>query len=102
MFKAIILLKRKSEASHNEFRGWWLDQHAPLARQLPGLLKLTFNPVSGEGQSQYDGVSELWFESRQSFEDAYASEIGQQVAADSMAHVSERTRLFCDEFTVKD
>lgn len=102
MFKAIILLKRKSEESHNEFKDWWLDQHAPLARQLPGLLKATFNLVSGEGQSQYDGVSELWFESRQSFEDAYACEIGQQVAADSMAHVSERTRLICDEFTVKD
>ncbi|MGB5707021.1 MAG: EthD family reductase [Arenicellales bacterium] len=102
MFKAIILLKRKSEASHSEFKDWWLDQHAPLARQLPGLLKAIFNLVSDEGQSNYDGISELWFESRHSFEDAYASEVGQQVAADSMAHVSERTRLLCDEFTVKE
>jgi len=44
-----------------------------------------------------DGVSELWFESQAAFEAAYASEIGQRVAADSMAHVARRERLLVAE-----
>ena len=102
MFKAIILLKKKPENHHEDFRNWWLENHAPLARQLPGLIKATFNLVMEEGRSDYDGVSELWFESRENFDLAYASDIGQKVAADSLAHVSVRTRLLCEEITVKE
>jgi hypothetical protein len=42
-------------------------------------------------------VSELWFDSQADFEAAYASEIGKQVVADSMANVSSRVRLFVTE-----
>jgi uncharacterized protein (TIGR02118 family) len=96
MFKAIILLTRAEGASREEFREWWLEQHAPLARQLPGLRRLVFNVVETEGAS-YDGVSELWFDSEEAFEAAYASEIGRRVAADSLANVSARVRLLVDE-----
>ena len=43
------------------------------------------------------GVSELWFESQAAFESAYASGHGRAVAADSMAHVSRRERMFVVE-----
>jgi uncharacterized protein (TIGR02118 family) len=93
--KAIILLARRDNDTPDEFRRWWLDEHAPLARRLPGLRKLVFNLV--EGDQPYDGVSELWFDSQEAFEAAYASEIGQRVAADSLAHVGGRVRLIVDE-----
>ena len=93
--KAIILLTRREGDTPEEFRRWWLEEHAPLARQLPGLRKLVFNLADGE--AGYDGVSELWFDSQDAFDAAYASEIGQQVAADSLAHVGARVRLFVDE-----
>ncbi len=96
MFKAIILLTRREGTSADEFRSWWIDHHAPLARRLPGLRRLVFNLVEG-GTTEIDGVSELWFDSREAFEAAYASEIGQAVAADSVANVSRRVRLFVDE-----
>lgn len=96
MFKAIILLSRAEGASRDEFRDWWLERHAPLARQLPGLRRLVFNVVESE-DAGYDGVSELWFDAREDFEAAYATEIGRAVAADSMANVSARVRLFVDE-----
>ncbi|MEP7223820.1 MAG: EthD family reductase [Actinomycetota bacterium] len=96
MFKAIILLTRAEGASRAEFRSWWLERHAPLAGQLPGLRRLVFNIVETDGVS-YDGVSELWFDTQVDFEDAYASELGQQVVADSLANVSTRVRLFVDE-----
>ena len=78
-----------------EISRWWLEEHAPLARRLPGLRRLVFNVV--EGDAPYDGVSELWFDSQDAFEAAYASEIGQQVAPDSIAHVGGRVRLVVDE-----
>ena len=93
--KAIILLTRRDGDSPEDFRRWWLEEHAPLARQLPGLRKLVFNVV--ESEAEIDGVSELWFDSLAAFEAAYASEIGQRVAADSIAHVGGRVRLLVDE-----
>ena len=113
MFKAVILLTRRVDMSHDDFRRWWLEDHAPLARQLPGCRRLVFNvvePVDPAAastarqttaqtaeQGQPDGISELWFDSRQAFDAAYATELGRAVAADSAAHVSARVRLFVDE-----
>lgn len=101
MFKAIILLTRGADQSPVDFRQWWLEHHAPLARQLPGLRGLTFNLVApdlnGPEDLPYDGVSELWFDSREAFDAAYASEIGKRVASDSLQHVSGRLRLFVEE-----
>ena len=93
--KVIILLARRDGDTHEDFRRWWLDEHAPLARQLPGLRRLVFNLADGE--AGYDGVSELWFDSREDFDAAYASEIGREVMADSTAHVGGRVRLVVDE-----
>jgi hypothetical protein len=47
-----------------------------------------------------DGIAELWFDSREAFDAAYASEIGATVVADSMANVSARRRVFVDEHAV--
>ena len=96
MFKAMILLKKKEHLSQREFRNWWLGEHSKLATQLPGLRKLCFNPVKGES-SLYDGVAELWFDSEESFTEAYQTDLGKAVAADSFAHVDRRDRLFVEE-----
>ena len=90
MFKAMILLKRKEEYSQREFRNWWLGEHAQLAIQLPG------------EEAMYDGVAELWFDSEADFTEAYKSELGKAVAADSLAHVVRRDRLFVDENMLLD
>ncbi len=96
MFKAVILLARKEGMTRDEFRHWMLVGHSPLAKQLPGVRKLVFNIVENE-DAPYDGVSELWFDSREAFDAAYATEIGKQVAGDSLANVKARIRLFVDE-----
>lgn len=99
-FKAVILLTRREDMSAQEFAAWWLGEHAALARQLPGLRGLRFNLVTAggpSGEGAIDGISELWFDSQQAFEAAYATELGRAVAADSMAHLARRERLFVDE-----
>ena len=101
-FKAIILLYRRADATHEQFVQWWLGQHQPLARQLPKLRKGVFNVVEPPADGEPDGVSELWFDSQTDFEAAYASDIGQQVVADSMANVSSRVRMFVAENVILD
>ena len=96
MFKAVILLTRKDGMSKDEFRNWMLVGHSPLAKQLPGLRKLVFNVVEND-DAPYDGVSELWFDTHEAFDAAYATEIGKGVASDSLANVKARVRLFVDE-----
>ena len=97
MFKAIILLTRREDLSQAEFRQWWLEEHAALARQLPGCRRLVFNVVDAPGPDDPDGISELWFDSREAFDAAYATELGRRVAADTLAHVRARVRLVVDE-----
>jgi uncharacterized protein (TIGR02118 family) len=96
MFKAVILLTRSNEATRESFREWWLQRHAPLARELPGVRRLVFNVIETDGAG-FDGVSELWFDSREAFEAAYTTEIGVRVTADTLANVSGRVRLFVEE-----
>lgn len=103
MFKAIIVLSRRADMTHEEFVDWWLGEHAPLAARLPGLRRLVFNVVDAStGEAATDGISELWFESQADFDAAYATEIGRATAADSLAHVSGRVRLFVTEHDVVD
>jgi uncharacterized protein (TIGR02118 family) len=99
--KAVIMLTRRDDMSPAEFARWWLEEHAPLARRLPGVRRLVFNLNDDPNASpSVDGVSELWFDSRADFDAAYATDLGKQVAADSMAHVSGRIRLFVTEHTI--
>jgi uncharacterized protein (TIGR02118 family) len=106
-FKAVILLRRRDDMTPAEFRSWWLEEHAPLAAQLPGVRRIVFNAAIDDGvadpdvaKSEVDGVSELWFDDEAAFVAAYSTDLGKQVAADSMAHVRSRVRLFVTEHVV--
>lgn len=97
-FKAVILLSRRDDMTAEDFRRWWLDEHAPLAAQLPGVRRITFNLV--DEATDIDGVSELWFDNQDDFDRAYATDVGKAVAEDSMAHVRSRTRLLVGEHAI--
>lgn len=93
--KVMVGLVRREDMSREEFCTWWLEEHAPLARTLPGVRRICFN-VLDDGAT-FDGIAELWFDSAEAADAAYATEIGKSVAADSMAHVSSRVRMVADE-----
>jgi len=100
MFKAIILLKKKNEVSSEEFKNWWINDHSSKAAMLPKIRKLCFNLVENDSEKAYDGVAEQWFDSQEDFDNAYASEIGKKVAADSISNVLKRDRLFVREHNI--
>lgn len=100
MFKAMIMLTRRGDLTHEQFAQWWLQEHAPMARELPNVRRIVFNLVEQNPDVPCDGITELWLGSRDDFDAAYATEIGKKVAADSLAHLTSRVRLFVDEQSV--
>ena len=96
MIKAMILLKRRDDMSLQDFADWMLKEHVPLALKLDGLKRYQVN-IATEADNDYDGVSELWFDSEEAMLAAYGTEHGKAVAADSMAHVKTRKRLVVEE-----
>jgi uncharacterized protein (TIGR02118 family) len=95
MYKAVIFLTRSKDLTREQFRSWWIDRHRLLAEALPGLRRHTFNLLP-EG-APCDVLVEQWFDSADALEQAYQSPAGQRVVADSIAHVSSRTRVRVEE-----
>ncbi|MFM8908303.1 MAG: EthD domain-containing protein [Actinomycetota bacterium] len=60
--------------THEHYEQWWLNEHVPLAKQLPGLHAATFNVVQNPAAGEPDGITELWFDSRADFDAAYATD----------------------------
>jgi uncharacterized protein (TIGR02118 family) len=86
MYAIIGMLKRPPHWTRAQFRKWWLEDHAEIARKLPGLRRYTvyppsdaFNPVTGalDGEPDQDGLAFLWFEDKEAAEAAFASPEGE-------------------------
>ena len=99
MFKAMVMLSRGDRQTQEEFVEWWTVEHAPLAKTLPCLRRAVFNVVTDDG-SDVDGIAELWFDSQEDFESAYATDVGLAVAQDSLDHVARRSRYLVEEHTI--
>ncbi|KXU33805.1 hypothetical protein A0J57_03965 [Sphingobium sp. 22B] len=85
MYAIVGIMKRPDHWTAGQFRDWWLNDHAEIARKLPGLRRYTvhpptdsFDPVTGKfgGEPSHDGLAFLWFDDKQSAEDAFASDEG--------------------------
>ena len=96
MIKAVILLKRRDDMSLQDFSDWMLKEHVPLALKLDGLKRYQVN-IATAPDNDFDGVSELWFDSEEAMLAAYGSDHGNSVAADSIAHVRDRKRIVVQE-----
>lgn len=66
------------------FEQHYYDVHIPLAKKLPGLLRYEVNKnmITSLTQHEVYRIANLYFESQDAIRAAFASEIGQQCAAD--------------------
>ena len=96
MIKAVVLLKRKDELSAEAFADWLLKEHLPMVLKLPGLRRYQAN-IATDTDDDFDGFSELWFDSEDAMLSAYGTDLGKAVAADSLAHVKLRKRFVVEE-----
>ena len=82
MHKLVFGLSRADGMSTEEFRDHWLDDHAPVASELPGLRRYTVSFPTDPDRSQYDALAQLYFEDEAALEAAMDSEVGGETARD--------------------
>jgi uncharacterized protein (TIGR02118 family) len=82
--KRLGILRRKDGISHQEFIDHWLQRHATLCVKLPGLRRYSINFVDRQRfpNFDYDGFSELWFDSEEALTDSLQSIEGKTLLAD--------------------
>jgi len=77
MIKWIVAIKYKVDQPRDALRLYWIEKHAPLALELPGLKRYRqSHRVLGEediGNAPYDGFGSLWFEDEAAAKQALAS-----------------------------
>ena len=86
MYAVTGILTRPDTQSSGQFRDYWLNGHAQVARQLPGLRRyyiLPFDIQKSMGDGTWlatppvaDGVATLWFDDRAAALAAFASSAG--------------------------
>lgn len=97
MIRITFLLRRRAGLSEAEFRRYWLEEHGPLvashASRINALRYVQVHTLDdpanaamaearGGMEEPYDGVAEVWFESRGALLEALSSSAGQQAAAE--------------------
>jgi uncharacterized protein (TIGR02118 family) len=85
MYKVIWLVKFRQDRPRDEVLRWWRGHHGDLAATTPGMIRYVQNhwvapldpatqmPRPGTPQ-MFDGHAEHWFESREAYEAAMASD----------------------------
>jgi uncharacterized protein (TIGR02118 family) len=83
MVRRISLIRRKPELSVAQFWTHYTGPHAAIVRRMPGLRRLALSRTVGPRAGEWDAVGELWFDSVESLERAFADPaIAVQLQAD--------------------
>jgi uncharacterized protein (TIGR02118 family) len=103
--RAHIWLRRKEGMSPDEFRDYWLSQHAPIARDgyehLTGYVVNLVTRVPEGQEAPYDGVAELTWEDRDGMKADFASEASAQSTEDLGSFTDAFGLLFVEQIVVK-
>jgi len=103
MIKLVCLIGRPETVSHDAFVQWWLGHHAKVAGQLPGLRHyiISVAPEQDSGQvPPFDGVAELWFDSPEAMNLAFASEKGKECAREDRQLIGRRIAFVTEEHII--
>ena len=82
--KRLGILRKKDGITHEQFVEHWRKTHAPLCGKLPGLRRYSVNLVDRQRfpNFDYDGFSELWFDSEDALVASLQSPEGKTLLAD--------------------
>lgn len=95
MIKLVYVISRRPEMTHAAFADYWLNRHGPLVASRAKTLRLKkyvqshlFDHPSNEGMRAVrgmlpavDGITEVWWDSVEDFQAAYATPEGQAAGA---------------------
>lgn len=103
MVKLIALLKRKPGMSKEEFAQRWLKEHIKLSTKIPGVRGYRINIATdrqpeGTGvEPIYDGTAEMWWDSIEAMEAAFATDEGKAAGADADQFADVRIHIYTEE-----
>jgi len=105
MFRVHIWMRRKEGMSAEEFLDYWLNSHAPIARDgytgLKGYLVNAVTRAPEGAEVPYDGVAELWWDDRDAFRADMKSDVARASTDDLANFTSAFGLLFVDQHSVK-
>ena len=89
--KRIGLLRKKASLSQEQFVSHWLNVHAELCTKLPGMRRYSINFIDRQKSPKlnYDGFSELWFDTEADLNAGLNSPEGRTLLADLPNFVEE-------------
>ena len=102
MIKRVSFVRRKAGMSAEEFYTHWTGPHAEIVRRLPGLRGLRYCRVTSwtPAEAAWDGVGEIWFDSVEDAQAAFATEpFASELAADRPKFMGEAQSCFVEEWT---
>lgn len=89
----------KEGMTREQFAGYWLEKHAPLAKKMPGLRKYVIDIVQAtDGEEPgYQGTAELRFNSLGDLQKAFASPEGKKAVDDVKNFARKVTSITIEE-----
>jgi uncharacterized protein (TIGR02118 family) len=100
-FKFAAGLKRRADMSREAFAQWWLERHVPYVKQFPEMRKYRVSLVESGPETIVDGVAEVWFDDMATLRRVTASAVVKEAQRHSVAHTSDRIRLFVEEHRIR-
>src|SRR4051794_28701403 len=100
--KRVSLVRRGDGMTRDEVAADWVGPHPGIVKQLPGLRGLRFGIVQSwtPPEEAWDGVGELWFDSIDDANAAFATEPYRSMLADDRARsFSALQNCFVEEHT---
>jgi uncharacterized protein (TIGR02118 family) len=94
MLKFAVILYKRPEMTFDDFRNYFRNVHAPLARKIPGLRKCIHNYAATDPARKppdWNGIAELYFDDFDSMQAAWVTPEG-EAATDDLKHFADLTR----------
>lgn len=96
MTKIEVIIFRNARTLEEQ-QQWWIEEHAPLGKKMPGLRNYVLN-LAGRGpageEPEICGTAVLLFDSPDAAAAAFASDEGKAAAADTRASGSRGARTW--------
>ncbi|MCU1481891.1 MAG: hypothetical protein JWQ19_2677 [Subtercola sp.] len=102
MVKCIFTVVFRPDLEEGAALHHWRNPHAALIKALPGVVRFTQNVVTETMVGGWDGVAEIWFESRSAYDAALTTVEWHTVLADgpNFMQVSALSAAVVEEFVV--
>ncbi len=101
MVKRVSLVRRKPGMSRDAFIAHWLGPHADIIRTMERARGYVINVIDDPELAGWDGIAEMWFDSREAAEASFSKErIASLLADDRPNFIGEVRVVFVEEHTV--